>query len=73
MKMLKMIIDKGIRTVIENTLDESKCGFRRIMSIRDHIFTIKQIKQVVFQEQRKIFLAFIDLGKAFRRMPRRIL
>lgn len=37
MKMVKMIIDTRIRTVIEDMLDESQCTFRRGTSNQDNI------------------------------------
>lgn len=36
-------------------------------SMQDHTFTVKQITQQVLQEK-KIFLAFVDLEKAFNKV-----
>lgn len=59
--MFEKITDKKVRVVIENTVEESQNGFRRGTNMQDHIFIIKQMKQKVFQEKKKIFLTFIDL------------
>lgn len=70
MKVLETIIDKKIRPILDNTLEESQSGFRKGRSAQDHIFTIKQIIEKRTQQQKKTYLAFIDLEKAFDRVPR---
>ena len=43
--MFEEILDGNIRSMVENTLDEAYNGFRRVRSMRDDIFTLKQIMQ----------------------------
>lgn len=70
MKILEQIIDKRLRTTLESTLHESQSGFRKGRSTQDPIFSMKQLIQKASSEQKKVYLAFIDLEKAFDKVPR---
>lgn len=70
MKILEQIIDKRLRATLENTLYESQSGFRQGRSIQDQIFSMKQLIQKASTEQKKVYLAFIDVEKAFDKVPR---
>ena len=70
MKIYETIIDKKLRAITENTLEEAQSGFRRGRSAQDHIFTIKQTIEKVAREGREVYLGFIDLEKAFDSVPR---
>lgn len=71
LKIYEHILEKKLRVTIEPTLLETQSGFRRGRSAQDHIFTIRQISAEICQYNRKAFLAFIDLEKAFDRVPRK--
>ena len=38
----------------------------------DPIFVVRQLKEKYLEENRKLFFAFVDLEKAFDRVPRKI-
>lgn len=71
MKIFEQIIDKRIKKRIENTMNEAQSGFRSGRSVQDHIFTIGQISEKLEQQQKKAFLALLDMEKAFDKVPRR--
>lgn len=71
LKIYEKIIDTRLRTEIEDTLNETQSGFRRGRSTQDHVFTIKQVINKTKLQGNKAFLTFIDLEKAFDRVPRR--
>lgn len=71
MKILEQIIERRIRPIIEKTLDDVQSGFRKGKSIQDHIFSLKQIIEKKRREDKTLYLGFIDLEKAFDKVPRR--
>lgn len=73
MKIFEGIIDRRIRTALADTLDDAQSGFRSGRSTQDHVFSIKQIAQKALQERKKVFLAFLDLEKAFDKVQTEIL
>ena len=73
MKMFQQIMKKRIIAIVENGLEGSQSGFRPGRSTQDHIFRIKHITQKSIQQKKKVFLAFVDMEKAFDRVPRNIL
>lgn len=69
-KTYERILEKRLRAVIENRLEEPQCGFRKGRGVQDHIFTLKQL--IEKNVERNVFVAFIDLEKAFDSIPRNI-
>lgn len=70
MKIYEQILDTKIRKAIEDTLEESQSGFRKGRSTQDHIFTVKQIIEKSVVQEKTVFMGFIDLEKAFDKVPR---
>lgn len=54
--------------MIEPTLGEAQCWFRKGKSVQDHIFTVKQVIEIVFDTNTKVFMFFIDCEKAFAKV-----
>uniref|UniRef100_A0A1Y1MCV0 Reverse transcriptase domain-containing protein n=1 Tax=Photinus pyralis TaxID=7054 RepID=A0A1Y1MCV0_PHOPY len=71
LKLYERILERRLRTIIETTLSEPQSGFRPGRSVQDHIFTIKQIIQKTAQKKSNACFAFIDLEKAFDKVPRK--
>lgn len=69
-KLYEQIIERRLRGKIEHTLIDSQSGFRRGRSTQDHIFTLKEIMNKTLSRGEKKYLAFLDLEKAFDRVPR---
>lgn len=70
MKLYEQIIEGRLRTAVEHTLDDSQSGFRKGRSSQDHIFTIKEIISRKMSVGKKVYLAFLDMEKAFDKVPR---
>lgn len=70
LKVYEQIIETKLRREIEPTLIETQSGFRKGRSVQDHIFTLKEILSMRLQHNKKTFLAFLDLQKAFDKVPR---
>lgn len=69
-KVLEKIIEKRLRWKIEPTLSEVQSGFRKGRCTQDHVFTIKEITSRIIERKKTAYLAFIDMEKAFDRVPR---
>jgi len=64
-KILTKIIFKRIEGKIEQSLTEDQFGFRRNMGTREEIFTLRIIIQKRIRKDKQIFIAFVDIKKAF--------
>ena len=64
-KIFARIILKRLQTLAERVYPESQCGFRGNRSTIDMIFSLRQIQEQSREQQQPLFMAFIDLTKAF--------
>lgn len=69
-KIYEQIINNRLKIILEPQLAEPQSGFRPGRNTQDHIFTIKQIIEKKQPQNKNIYLAFIDLQKAFDTVPR---
>jgi hypothetical protein len=69
-KTYERILEKRLRREIEEQMTDSQSGFRKGHSIQEHIFTIKESIYKTIQKNSELYLGFIDLEKAFDRIPR---
>ena len=63
MKVFKWIADNLIRQVV--TIDESQFGFVPGSDTTDAIFVIRQLNEKYFTVGKQIYMAIVDLQKAF--------
>lgn len=71
LKLFEKIIEKRLRKEIEPTLSEAQSGFRKGRCTQDHIFTIKEITDRALITGKEVYVAFMDMEKAFDRVPRK--
>ena len=70
MKVLEGVLEKRLRQKVK--IDDMQFGFVPGKGTVDAIFMMRQL-QVKFLEKRKdLFFAFVDLEKAFDRVPRKV-
>ena len=73
-KVLARIMLHRVAThVTENILPESQCGFRRDRGTADMIFVARQMQEKCREHRKDLYLAFIDLSKAFDTVNRDLL
>ena len=60
-----------LQILAERTLPESQCGFGTGRSTIDLIFSVRQLQEKCREQRKPLFIAFIDLIKAFGLVSRR--
>ena len=71
MKVLERIVEKLIRDIVD--IDSMQFGFRPGRGTTDAIFILRQIQEKFLAKGKTLYFAFVDLEKAFDRVPRKIL
>ena len=69
-KIYERILEKRVRTFVENRLSERQCGFRPNRSTIDQISALRLYLEKKWEYNQDQHLCFLDLEKAFDRVPR---
>ena len=70
-KVLERILESQIREQI--SIDSMQFGFMPGRGSTDAIFILRQLQEKYLGKKKDIFFAFVDLEKAFDRIPRKVL
>lgn len=70
MKLAERVFESRLRTEVD--VDEMQFGFMPGKSTTDAIFIVRQLQEKHLAKGRDLFFAFIDLEKAFDRVPRSV-
>ena len=70
LKVVERIVEKQIRSQIN--IDEMQFGFMPGRGTTDAIFILRQMQEKFLGKKKNLYFAFIDLEKAFDRVPRDI-
>ena len=65
------VMEQKIRNMV--TIDEMQFGFRPGSGTTDAIFIVRQIQEKFLAKKKELWMAFVDLEKAFDRVPREVL
>ena len=71
MKVLERIVDSLIRQVMST--DYSQFGFVPSRGTTDAIFVIRQLQEKYLAANKRLYMAFVDLEKAFDRVPQKVI
>ena len=69
-KVYAKCLDRKCREIVESKLEDGQCGFRPDRSTTDQIFTLKQIFEKSWEYGKDLFACFVNLEKAYDRVPR---
>ena len=64
-KAFARIVLNRLQLLGNRVYPESQCGFRRNRSTVDMIFSLRQLQEKCREQQKPLYIAFIDLTKAF--------
>ena len=70
LKVMERVLDQRLRELIE--IDNMQFGFRKGRGTTDAIFIVNQLQEKYLEMQKDLFFAFVDLEKAYDRVPREI-
>ena len=68
LKLLERVIDRRMREEVQ--IGRGQLGFMKGVGTTDGIFTVRQIMEKYREKQQTLHMAFIDLEKAYDRVPR---
>ena len=71
MKILERIVDGLIRQLV--SIDDSQFGFVPGRGTTDAIFVVRQLQEKYVAANKRLYMAFVDLEKAFDRVPRKVI
>ena len=71
MKVFERIIEARLREKVD--IDDMQFGFRAGKSTTDAIFIVRQLQEKYMEKKKELWMAFIDLEKAFDRVPREVI
>ena len=71
MKVLERVVEGLIRQRVE--IDEMQCGFMSGHGTTDAIFIVRQLQEKHLAANKLLYMAFVDLEKAFDRVPRDVI
>ena len=71
LKVMERIIEDFIRNIVN--IDDMQFGFMPGRGTTDAIFIVRQIQEAYIRKNLNLFFAFVDLEKAFDRVPRKVL
>jgi len=70
-KVFARVILGRLQLLAERVYPESQCGFRAGRSTIDMIFSLRQLQEKCREQQQPLYIAFIDLTKAFDLVSRK--
>ena len=71
MKILERIVDGLIRQLV--SIDDSQFDFIPGRGTTDAIFVVRQLQEKYLAANKRLYMAFIDLEKAFDQVPRKVI
>ena len=71
MKILEIIVDGLIRQLV--SIDDSQFGLVPGRGTTDAIFVVRQLQEKYLAANKRLYMAFIDLDKAFDWVPRKVI
>jgi len=64
-KVFARVVLSRLQQIADRVYPESQCGFRSARSTIDMVFSVRQLQEKCREQNQPLFMAFIDLTKAF--------
>ena len=71
MKMVERVLERQIRTLVN--LNEMQFGFMPGKGTVDAIFIVRRVQEEYQKKNNKLYMCFVDIEKAFDRVPRKVM
>ena len=71
MKVFERVVEARVRERVD--INDMQFGFRSGKGTTDAIFIVRQLQEKYLARKRDLWMAFVDLEKAFHRVPREVL
>lgn len=72
-KVYARVLERRCRQIVESKIQDSQCGFRAGRGTTDQLFTLRQVYEKAWEFGQSVYTSFIDLEKAYDRVPRDLL
>jgi hypothetical protein len=70
MKILERVVESRVRKIVK--IDDMQFGFMAGKGTTDAIFIVRQLQEKYLAKKKDLWMAFVDLEKAFDRVPREV-
>ncbi|KAL0153663.1 hypothetical protein M9458_051028 [Cirrhinus mrigala] len=68
--LTRLLLNRLVPAIAEDHLPESQCGFRANRSTTDMVFVLRQLQEKCREQNRGLYITFVDLTKAFDTVSR---
>ena len=71
MKIVETVLERRIQTLVN--LNEMQFGFMPGKGTVDAIFIVRRMQEKYQKKDKKLYMCFVDMEKAFNRVPRKMM
>ena len=71
MKIVERVLERRIRTLVN--LNEMQFGFMPEKGTVDAIFIVRRMQEEYQKKDKKLYMCFVDMEKAFDKVPRKVM